>query len=430
VRVIAANAHNFQAPGQLIRLRTRRKSLSSSSAESSVGPKTDSSEDLPSIHSHHVEPQQQHPQPQHAHHHRRAGKGSADQRRNSPAAAAEQQAQQGQGAAVAAAAAEEQHSVETLTAALEAVRRDTDDVDAQLAHTEEEFKSAEAVLRSELDLLKEKKNEEDLSRQKLRSETRSLEEVKRAAEALRSKTDKALRAKEEEIRRMRDDSARWDEERAAAVEKVGAVEKEAEEARKNALKRETELGEEMKVLQKNIVEMEEEIRSLIGAIKAAEARREQWKVEDEKESVRIAEDEREEREWKVRQRKLETRYVNVYNSYQAVSAPPPPNPKWFPAIRSLLTAHRRRLTTCAPRNISCPRKAAEGARATPSRRRRPSSAATGTASPERTRSPAPPTLSRRRTRSSPIRSRSTACICSAPWGTPSLRPSCPVRSST
>ncbi|KAH0606705.1 uncharacterized protein H6S33_003539 [Morchella sextelata] len=317
VRVIAANAHNFQAPGQLIRLRTRRKSLSSSSAESSVGPKTDSSEDLPSIHSHHVEPQQQHPQPQHAHHHRRAGKGSADQRRNSPAAAAEQQAQQGQGAAVAAAAAEEQHSVETLTAALEAVRRDTDDVDSQLAHTEEEFKSAEAVLRSELDLLKEKKNEEDLSRQKLRSETRSLEEVKRAAEALRSKTDKALRAKEEEIRRMRDDSARWDEERAAAVEKVGAVEKEAEEARKNALKRETELGEEMKVLQKNIVEMEEEIRSLIGAIKAAEARREQWKVEDEKESVRIAEDEREEREWKVRQRKLETRYVNVYNSYQA-----------------------------------------------------------------------------------------------------------------
>ncbi|KAH8150756.1 uncharacterized protein LAJ45_04935 [Morchella importuna] len=313
VRVIAANAHNFQAPGQLIRLRTRRKSLSSSSAESSVGPKTDSSEDLPSIHSHHVEPQQQHQQPQHTHHHhhRRVGKGSADQRRNSPAAAEQQQ--QGQGAATA----EEQHSVETLTAALEAVRRDTDDVDAQLAHTEEEFKSAEAVLRSELDLLKEKKNEEDLSRQKLRSETRSLEEVKRAAEALRSKTDKALRAKEEEIRRMRDDSARWDEERAAAVEKVGAVEKEAEEARKNALKREKELGEEMKVLQKNIVEMEEEIRSLIGAIKAAEARREQWKVEDEKESVRIAEDEREEREWKVRQRKLETRYVNVYNSYQA-----------------------------------------------------------------------------------------------------------------
>lgn len=331
MRVIAANAHNFQAPGQLIRLRTRRKSLSSSSAESSVGPKTDSSEDLPSIHSHHVEPQQQqhqhqHQQSQHTHHHhhRRVGKGSADQRRNSPAAVEQQQqqqqAQQSQGAA--AAAAEEQHSVETLTAALEAVRRDTDDVDAQLAHTEDEFKSAEAVLRSELDLLKEKKNEEDLSRQKLRSETRSLEEVKRAAEALRTKTDKALRAKEEEIRRMRDDSARWDEERAAAVEKVGAVEKEAEEARRNALKREKELGEEMKVLQKNIVEMEEEIRSLIGAIKAAEVRREQCKVEDEKESVRIAEDEREEREWKVRQRKLETRYVNVYNSYQAVSHPP------------------------------------------------------------------------------------------------------------
>lgn len=204
---------------------------------------------------------------------------------------------------------------------MEAVRRDIDDTEAQLAHTEEEFKAGEQVLRAELDLLKEKKNEEDSSRQKLRSETRALEEAKRAAEALRSKTDKMLRSKEDEIKKMRDDSLRWDEERIAALEKVEELTQEAKESREHARSTERELSEEIKETQRSITEMEEEIRALVGAIKASEAQREQWKAEEEAENVRIAEDEREEREWKIGQRKLEKHYVNVYDSYQAVSFP-------------------------------------------------------------------------------------------------------------
>jgi hypothetical protein len=88
---------------------------------------------------------------------------------------------------------EGRYTVESLTASLEAVRREIDETEAILAHTEDEFRVAEGVMRAELDLLKERKNEEDLGRQKLRTETKTLEEGKRAAEALKTKTEKALK---------------------------------------------------------------------------------------------------------------------------------------------------------------------------------------------------------------------------------------------
>lgn len=323
VRVIAANSHNFQAPGQLIRLRTRRKSASSADAGVSnlSGKAADPSEDIPSIQPS-LEPSSPHTHTHNHHHHHHSNSShqlsrrAARERRSSPAVELQNQ-QHTQNAS--SFPAEDQHSVESLTAALEIVRRDIDDTEAQLLHTEEEFRAAELVLRVELDLLKEKKNEEDSSRQKLRSETRTLEEAKRAAEALRTKTDKGLRSKEDEIQKMRDDSSRWDEERIAALERVEELTQEARSSKEHAQSTERELSEEMKETQRSIAEMEEEIRALVGSIKASEAQKEQWKIEEEAESARIAEDEKEEREWRIRQRKLETRYVNVYNSYQAVS---------------------------------------------------------------------------------------------------------------
>jgi len=320
VRVIAANSQNFQAPGQLIRLRTRRKSQTvGEGAPLATG--RDSSDDLPAVH---ALPPALEPQPPHNHHHQHSasnnnssGSGTgnhrrtAKERKNSPASLG----QQGQ----TGSPAEEQHSVRSLTTSLETVRQEIAETDAQLVHTEEEFKVAEAVLRAELDLLKEKKNEEDLGRQKLRAETRALEEGKRASEATRSKTEKALKNKEDEIKKMRNDSLRWDEERVAALQRVKELSKAAEESREHAQITERELQEETRETQKAILEMEEEIRAHVGNIKALEAQKEQWKAEEEAESTRIAEDEQNEIKWKERQRHLEVRYITVYNAYQVVS---------------------------------------------------------------------------------------------------------------
>lgn len=280
----------------------------------------DSSDGLPAVH---ALPPALEPQLPHNHHHQHnasnnsssSGTGShrrtAKERKTSPASLG----QQGQ----TGSPAEEQHSVGSLTASLEAARQEIAETDAQLVHTEEEFKAAEAVLRTELDLLKEKKNEEDLGRQKLRAETRALEEGKRASEATRSKTEKALKNKEDEIKKMRNDSLRWDEERVAALRRVKELSKAAEESLEHAQITERELQEEMKETQKAILEMEEEIRAHVGNIKELEAQKEQWKAEEEAESTRVAEDERNQIMWKERQRHLEVRYITVYNAYQVVS---------------------------------------------------------------------------------------------------------------
>ncbi|RPA97544.1 hypothetical protein L873DRAFT_1771076 [Choiromyces venosus 120613-1] len=320
VRVIAANSQNFQAPGQLIRLRTRRKSQTSNEG-TSLATGRDSSDDLPAIHT--LPPALEPQSPHHHHHHSTSNNNnntntnnnstgnhrrSAKERKNSPASLG----QQGQ----TESPTEDRHTVESLTASLEVVRQEIAETDAQLVHTEEEFKAQEAVLRAELDLLKEKKNEEDLGRQKLRAETRALEEGKRASEATRSKTEKALKNKEDEIKKMRNDSLRWDEERVAALQRVKELSKAAQASKEHAQITERELQEEMKETQKAILEMEEEIRTYVGNIKALEAQREQWKAEEEAESKKMAEDEQKEMMWKERQRRLEMHYITVYNAYQ------------------------------------------------------------------------------------------------------------------
>jgi hypothetical protein len=174
--------------------------------------------------------------------------------------------------------------------------------------------------------LKERKNEEDLGRQKLRAETRTLEEGKRAAEALKTKTEKALKQKEDEIKKMRSDSIRLDEERIAALAKVEGLLKAAEKSTEQAKTTEHKLNKEMRETQKLIADLEEDIRALVGNIKTLEAQRENWATEEEVESKKTAEDEQKERLWKDRQRQLEMRYISIYNAYQVVSLPKVVNP--------------------------------------------------------------------------------------------------------
>ncbi|KAF8469124.1 hypothetical protein BDZ91DRAFT_847915 [Kalaharituber pfeilii] len=309
VRVIAANQHNFQAPGQLIRLRTRRKSHDGADVGSK--PKSDHADDSPSIQphapaleSHGNQPQQQ--QQHHSHHQNPHGKRSARDRKQ-PSSTAEQQT----GPSLAG---DEIHTVESLTAELESLRAEIDELEAQMAHAEEEHKNAEGVLMGELELLRERKRNEDAGRHQLRTETRSLEEAKRVAEAQKSKTEKALRAKEEEIRRMQQESRKWEEERLAARERMEILSKEAEESKEHAQSTEKELNVEIVEAQAKIAELEEEIRSVIAVIKALEAEKEQAKAESAN-SATLAEDEKLEREWQERQKNLEMRYVSVVNAF-------------------------------------------------------------------------------------------------------------------
>jgi chromosome segregation ATPase len=215
---------------------------------------------------------------------------------------------------------EGQHTVESLTEDLDAIRKEAQEAEAQLAHNEEEFKSVEAVLRAELDALKNKKNEEDAGRQRIRAETKSLEEARRTAEALRTRTEKALKAKECEIEKMQEDISQWEKEMITALTKVEKLKNSTQESLDNAAATEEELSVKIRESQKEIFELEEEIRSLVAIMKQLESQKQQKKIEEDAEAKRVQEDVEKDCRWRERQRDLEMRYVTTYNAFQAVSS--------------------------------------------------------------------------------------------------------------
>ena len=303
VRVIAANQQNFQAPGQLIRLRTRRKSQDDAEGEGGPKGKSEHAEELPSIQPH-VPALESHQaqQQQHVHHSKRSGK---DRKQASPLS--EQQAR-------GSPAPDEQPTVESLTTELEAVHAELDELETQMQNAEEEHRASEGILVSELDQLRERKRCEDAGRHQLRTETRSLEEAKRAAEAQKTKTERALRAKKDEVRRMQQESRKWDEERQAALEREGILSKEAEESKGRVEITEKELNVNIAEAQVKIAELEEEIRTIIATIKAMEAEKEQLRI-DLQNTESSSQDEKLERVWHERQKNLEMRYVSVVNAF-------------------------------------------------------------------------------------------------------------------
>ena len=346
VRVIAANAQNFQASGQLIRLKTcaivdKKKSVDGGCH------KADSSDDAlslpppspfpPSVHSTptpDAPPPSPHCHAHHHHHHHHNNnnncngssngsshgqthpKRSAKDRRGSPAS---QEQTHPNNSSHTSLAQEDQCTVDSLTKDLDAVRKEIQETEAQLAHTEEEYRAAQAVLRAELETLRDKKNEEDAGRQRIRTEAKTLDEARRVAEAVKTRTEKSLRAKEYDIKKMQDDISRWEEEKRLASERADSLSKAARKSKEAALTREKTLGIDIQETHRQISEMEEEIRSLVVAIKNLESQREQMKAEEDREAQQAKEESEKESLWRDRRQELETSCVKFYSACQAVS---------------------------------------------------------------------------------------------------------------
>jgi hypothetical protein len=124
-------------------------------------------------------------------------------RRNSPASQTLDQARSAQEAA------DSSESIKQLTEKLDALRREIDEVEKQIAEEDEEFLSAKASLSEKRDekkqILKEK---EDASRD-LRKEVASLERANTVAQGKKTQQEKLLRQKEGERKKMKEDVALW-----------------------------------------------------------------------------------------------------------------------------------------------------------------------------------------------------------------------------
>ncbi|KAK6338832.1 hypothetical protein TWF696_009640 [Orbilia brochopaga] len=378
VRVIAANSSNFQAPSPLIRLRTLRSAddnsrdggttptssgsvsgAATAGINSNMGSSTATApEDMPTIHATDTLP--------HAPQSRRTSR-----RQHSPNTTEENllatNGSTSHGASAGDAAASDA-TVQALTAELENIQRETEELEAQFASQEEEHKAAEALLLAELEGVREKKKEEDTIRSQLRTETRTLEDAKRAAEAQRSKVEKALKIRQDEIARMQEDCIRWDEEREAALEALHKLEDEAEERKQEAEDMNKNKKKDLEPILSELSSLEEEIRTLSQSIKAINDEEEKLKEKelDEKSKANDtndpvlavlpgvpslprgtsfpgeSEDARVEREWQARFKALELRYMEILGHFRAAQD------EFFRSDHQLRAWHARRASLPAP----------------------------------------------------------------------------------
>jgi len=360
IRVIAANSQNFQAPGQLIRLRTLRESDQSSDGgsgtsgsnggvnsntgntmniNSNSATKDGFTEEMPTIHATESLALQQN-----------IGQTRRPLRRQHSPAAQEAHdpnsstnnvsSGSGQLANVSL-----EHTVESLTSELEKLRKESEEVDTQILQVEEEHKATETALAAEMEGVKEKKKEEDTVRTQLKTETRTLEDAKKKAEAQRAKVERSLRNKEDEIQKREDDYVRWEEERNAATKQVEKLEEEAQVRQKEAEEAERGKRAEIEPIAVEVTSIEEEIRMYSAQIKKASENgaRERskslsgdrpvshakgdWPNGVQSTAVMVRQsslvnddlDAQMDNDWSLRQKGLEERYTIVYNAFRLVS---------------------------------------------------------------------------------------------------------------
>lgn len=210
--------------------------------------------------------------------------------------------------------------MDELTAELDAARRELEEIDSQLAHADDEHRIGENALIAELELLKDRKREEDAGRQQLRTETKTLEESKRLSEAQKSKVEKKLKTKEAEIQQIHDDTVRWEEERLAAIKRLEELAKEAKAAEQKANSYEKSARKTITEHQTAIGKLEEDVRKLVSSLKATEVPKDDAEAA-EADGQPSKSDNWGEMKSKERQQLLETRYVQAYNMLKSVCPP-------------------------------------------------------------------------------------------------------------
>ena len=233
-------------------------------------------------------------------------------RRNSPASQTIDQARSAQEAA------DSSESIKELTEKLDALRREIDDIEKQIAEEEEEFQTTKATSIEKKDEKKQAlKEKEDASRD-LRKEVASLERANTAAQARKTQQEKLLRQKEDERKKLKEDVARW---RREIVEFVAtAKEIEAEQIAFKASTEETiqRLKEKHSEELQTNKSLEEEIRVKGTQVKLLEEERKQITessggngVLENGENVELEED----RRWALLFANLQQRYAQAYSLF-------------------------------------------------------------------------------------------------------------------
>ncbi|KAK9247793.1 hypothetical protein V1506DRAFT_530687 [Lipomyces tetrasporus] len=313
VRVLAVNSNHYSAAGQLIRLRTRRKS--EDLVLTNIQPITREILGSPDKHMSQAN--------ESVFHGRKSDSAAvhAQFKRSNRSARHSSPTRRGRSDSSSFTAATQPYTIESLAAELEQIRSEISEIVAQHAHAEEEYAVAEATLQAELEALKERRKEEDAVRSQLRSETKALEESKRNLDSQKSKVERAVKHKTEVVEKIASDFVKWESERRQADVRKRDIARLTEELEGDVKENEKKSREALQQGHKYIAELEDEIRGLIAKIKKSEMEKDPHSDSSENAFAKLlhaedTEDRKLEKAWQEVQKSLELRYVDVFQQYR------------------------------------------------------------------------------------------------------------------
>ncbi|KAI9837032.1 MAG: hypothetical protein M1819_000681 [Sarea resinae] len=339
VRVIATNASNFQTPSRLIRLKTYTKkpgstdnlakgSTAGNESSASVLRDGNDTEAVPCVRAHET-PASANPAPtmtrEHSgshSHHKRLGTG----RRASPANLGIEHGitsqSQSQSQDQSTDLAETEQTVQQLTAILEGLRKEQEEVDKQITEEDEEFEKSRTALIQERDQLRQALKEREDASSDLRKQVAGLDRANRSAQSKKALKEKLLQQKIEERRKMKEDVVRWAEEVAEMQQNRQVIERERLEYLESAEGRVTEIRKTIGDCQNTVKTLEEDIR--VKGIQIKELEEERKKLEgnedDEDRTERDKTEKEQEAQWEAKLRGLQTQYATAWNTLQQAEA--------------------------------------------------------------------------------------------------------------
>lgn len=212
-------------------------------------------------------------------------------------------------------------TVDQLKEKLEAIRRETEDIQILKVKEDEDFQATKASLINERDRLKQALKERDDASADLRREVAHLERQNRTAQSRKTAKEKLLHQKQNERQKMRQEMERWNQEAVEYQRETEKLEKQKHDLLEATDEKVNEVRERIKEWQRSIKEMEEDIRLKGARIKEFEQERK--KLQGEEDDAGAVGRERRAREedenWELRLGELQATYAKLSFAIQQVS---------------------------------------------------------------------------------------------------------------
>lgn len=207
---------------------------------------------------------------------------------------------------------DEPEDMRELTDRLEAIQKEAEEVTSQFAKDAEDYKQQMANLVKERDEKKQVYKEKKEASDRLAKEANDSERANRQAQHLKSQKETAVRNKQAQKSKMRDDMSRWAQETEEMRKEKESMEEEKRRLIRARDQRLEDLRVEREQKQRALAVQEEEIRVLGLEIKELDEERKRWPggEDDEVSRERDAAARREDQQWVATEQEWKARIAN------------------------------------------------------------------------------------------------------------------------